>query len=270
MCTTRSAFRPAPATDAPVQALTADAAVILVGHGSPRVAQPAADLSRIAQVLRQREGFAAVEVAMLNGSGERPAEVLARVAADRAVIVPVMMCDGQTVRRDIPKAFAGTDPARLTLCPPVGTHPGLAALIAERASDAAQRIGALADEAALLLVAHGSLRNPGSEQATQLQARRLGEMRVFREVAAAYLEQPPRLDAALHRLKPPVIVVGLFAAAGRHATVDVEEALAATGRTDVAYLGPIGTDPEIVALIASLVRVCAATGAAETAGSVPR
>lgn len=257
MCTTRSAFRPAPAIEAPREAPAADATVILVGHGSPRTAQPTLDLKRLAQVLREREGFAAVDVAMLNGIGERPAEVLARVAADRAIIVPVMMCDGQTVQRDIPKAFAGADPQRLTLCPPVGTHPRLAALIVRRASEAALSIGIAASDAALLLIAHGSQRNPGSEQATQLQLCRLGEMRVFREVAAAYLEQPPRIEATLRRLKTPVIAVGLFAAAGRHATVDVEEALAATGRTDVAYLGPIGTDPGIAALVASLVQACA-------------
>lgn len=257
MCTTRSAFRPAPVTNAPGEAVATDAAVILVGHGSPRTAQPTLDLKRLAQALREHEGFAAVEVAMLNGGGARPAEVANRLEADRALVVPVMMCDGQTVRRDIPKAFADAERHRLTFCQPVGTHPGLAALIAKRASEAAQRIGALPENAALLLIAHGSQRNPGSEQATQLQAGRLVEMRVFREVAAAYLEQPPRIEATLRRLKTPVIAVGLFAAAGRHATVDVEEALAAAERTDVAYLGPIGTDPGIAALVASLVRACA-------------
>jgi sirohydrochlorin cobaltochelatase len=267
MFTTRSAFRPAPVTDAPGEAVAADAAVILVGHGSPRTAQPTLDLELLAQALREHEGFAAVEVAMLNGGGARPADVANRLEADRALVVPVMMCDGQTVRREIPKAFAGTDPARLTFCPPVGTHPGLAALIAERASEAAQRIGVLPDNAALLLIAHGSRRNPGSEQATQLQARRLSEMRIFRAVTAAYLEQPPWIAAALDSLKPPVIAVGLFAAAGRHATVDVEEALAATGRTDVAYLGPIGTDPGIAALVASLVRAC--TGPVPPLGGAP-
>ena len=257
MCTTRSASRPAPVIEAPREAPAADATVILVGHGSPRTAQPTLDLKRLAQVLREREGFAAVDVAMLNGIGERPAEVLARVGADRAVVVPVMMCDGQTVRREIPRAFAEACRPRLTFCPPVGTHPGLAALIVRRASEAAQSIGIAASDAALLLIAHGSQRNPGSEQATVLQAGRLVEMRVFREVAAAYLEQPPRIEATLRRLKTPVIAVGLFAAAGRHATQDVADALAAAGRTDVAYFGPIGTDPGIAALVASLVRACA-------------
>lgn len=262
----RSAVRPAPVSEAPGWA-PADAAVILVGHGSPHTAQPALDLKRLAQALREREGFAAVEVAMLNGSGERPVEVADRLAADRALVVPVMMCDGQTVRREIPKAFGAAWRPRLHFCPPVGTHSGLAALIARRASEAAHRIGVAAGEAALLLIAHGSLRNPGSEQATVLQARRLAAMRVFREVTSAYLEQPPRIDDTVRRIAPPVIAVGLFAAAGRHATHDVEGALAAAGRPDVTYLGPIGTDPGIAALIASLVRACAGPAAAETAGS---
>lgn len=257
MSSTRSAFRPAPVTEAPGEALAADTAVVLVGHGSPRTAQPTLDLERLAQALREHEGFTAVEVAMLNGSGERPAALANRLAADHAVVVPVMMCDGQTVRREIPEAFGEVCRSRLTICPPVGTHPALAALIAKRASEAAQRIGVLPENAALLLIAHGSQRNPGSEQATVLQAGRLVEMRVFREVAAAYLEQPPRIEATLRRLKAPVIAVGLFAAAGRHATQDVADALAAAERTDVPYLGPIGTDPGIAALVASLVRACA-------------
>ena len=152
MSSTRSDFRLAAVSNI-CQAITVNAAVILVGHGSPRVSRPAADLNRIALALRQREGFAAVEVAMLNGSGGRPADVFARVAADRAVVVPIMMCDGQTVHRDIPHAFADIDPARLTFCPPVGTHPGLAALITKRASVAAHRMGTLPENAVLLLIA---------------------------------------------------------------------------------------------------------------------
>lgn len=267
MSSTRSDFRLAAVPDI-CQALTVNAAVILVGHGSPRVSRPAADLNRIARALRQREGFAAVEVAMLNGSGGRPAEVFARVAAGRAVVVPIMMCDGQTVRRDIPHAFADTDPGRLTFCPPVGTHPGLAALITKRASEAAHRMGTLPENAVLLLIAHGSTRNAASEQATLLQARRLVETQVFRAVAAAYLEQPPSIADTLEQLRGPVIAVGLFAAAGRHATHDVDEALAAAGRADVTYLGPIGTDPGIAALVASLVRAYAGAGGAEAKGCV--
>ncbi|MDG4601682.1 MAG: CbiX/SirB N-terminal domain-containing protein [Defluviicoccus sp.] len=265
MSSTRSDLRLAAVSNI-CQALTVNAAVILVGHGSPRVSRPAADLNRIALALRQREGFAAVEVAMLNGSGGRPADVFARVAADRAVVVPIMMCDGQTVHRDIPHAFADIDPARLTFCPPVGTHPRLAALITKRASVAAHRMGTLPENAVLLLIAHGSTRNAASEQATLLQARRLAEARVFRAVAAAYLEQPPSIADTLEQLQGPVIAVGLFAAAGRHATHDVDEALAAAGRADVTYLGPIGTDPGIAALVASLVRACAGAGGAEAMG----
>lgn len=108
--------------------------------------------------------------------------------------------------------------------------------------------------AALLLIAHGSLRNPGSAQATGLQVHRLAEMLMFGQVTSAYLEQPPRIDDTLRRITSPVIAVGLFAAAGRHATHDVASALCASGRTDVTYLGPIGTDPGIAALVASLVR----------------
>ncbi|MDG4577332.1 MAG: CbiX/SirB N-terminal domain-containing protein [Defluviicoccus sp.] len=262
MFTTRSRCPPAPVTDAPDLAPgdAADAAVILVAHGSSRVAEAVLGLDRLASALREREGYAEVAVATLHGSGHRPADVVAALALTRAFVVPVMMCDGLTVQRDLPAAFSGCGSLRLRFCQPVGTHPGLAALIAERAAQEAKRRNLHPAQTRLLLIAHGSTKNTRSEQATLLQAGRLAAMDLFREVAAAYLEQPPSVVAAIRRLRPPVIAVGLFAAEGRHATVDVEAALAAAGRPDVAYLGAIGTDPGMAQLVAAVIRSAARTG----------
>ncbi|MDS4012126.1 MAG: CbiX/SirB N-terminal domain-containing protein [Defluviicoccus sp.] len=262
MFTTRSRCPPAPVTDAPDLAPgdAADAAVILVAHGSSRVAEAVLGLDRLASALREREGYAEVAVATLHGSGHRPADVVTALALTRAFVVPVMMCDGLTVQRDLPAAFSGCGSLRLRFCQPVGTHPGLAALIAERAVQEAKRRNLHPAQTRLLLIAHGSTKNTRSEQATLLQAGRLAAMDLFREVAAAYLEQPPSVVAAIRRLRPPVIAVGLFAAEGRHATVDVEAALAAAGRPDVAYLGAIGTDPGMAQLVAAVIRSAARTG----------
>lgn len=217
-------------------------------------------LDRLAAALRERAGYAEVAVATLHGSGRRPAAVIAALAHTRAFVVPVMMCDGLTVQRDLPAAFSGCGSMRLRFCQPVGTHPGLAALIAERAVQEARLRNFNPAQTRLLLIAHGSTKNSRSETVTRLQLGRLAAMNLFREVAAAYLEQPPSIVDAIQRLRPPVIAVGLFAAEGRHATVDVETALAAAGRADVAYLGAIGTDPGMVQLVAALIRSAASTG----------
>lgn len=259
MSSTRSAFRPAPVIEA-ADSAPADAAVILVGHGSSRMAAAVLGVDRLAAALREREGYAEVAVATLHGSGPRPADVIAALAHTRAFVVPVMMCDGLTVQRDLPAAFSGCGSLRLRFCQPVGTHPGLAALIADRAVQEAKLRNLHLAQTRLLLIAHGSTKNTRSEKATLLQVGRLSAMNLFREVAAAYLEQPPSIVDAIQRLRPPVIAVGLFAAEGQHATVDVEAALAAAGRPDVAYLGAIGTDPGMVQLVAALIRSEARTG----------
>lgn len=257
MSSTRSAFRPAPVTEAPGETLAADTAVILVGHGSSRVADAVLGLDRLAAVLQAREGCAEVAVATLHGLGQRPADVIAAIAHARAFVVPVMMCDGQTVQCDLPAALNGHGPLRLRFCQPVGTHPGLAALIAERAIQQATLRNLHPAQTGLLLIAHGSTKSTGSEQATLLQIGRLAAMNLFREVAPAYLEQAPSIVDAIRRMGPPVIAVGLFASEGRHATVDVEAALATAGRPDVTYLGAIGADLGMAQLVAALIRSAA-------------
>ena len=76
---------------------------------------------------------------------------------------------------------------------------------------------------------------------------------MFAEVAVAFLEQPPPPAIVVRRLNRPVVAVGLFAVAGHHAMSDVAAAIAEAGRTDVAYLGPIGTDAGIASVIASII-----------------
>ncbi len=238
-----------------------DAAVILVGHGTTTEAAQSG-LARHRAALIESEGFADVHVAMLHGPGARPGEVLARVARRPVFIVPVMMCDGVAmgcVVAAVPGAGDGND---VRVCPPIGTHPHLTALIAERAIGAATGLGVPPAAAALLLIAHGSRRHPGSEQAARRQATALRGMGMLADVAVAFLEQPPATALVLRRLNRPVVAIGLFAVAGHHAMSDVSAAIAAAGRSDVAYLGPIGTDAGIASVIASIV----ADGPTLTAG----
>jgi sirohydrochlorin ferrochelatase len=143
-------------------------------------------------------------------------------------------------------------------------HPRLTALIAERAASAAGELGVRPAEAALVLIAHGSLRHPASEDAACRQAAALCGTRMFADVAVAFLEQPPPPAVVLRRLNRPAVAVGLFAVAGHHAMVDVTAAITAAGRHDVAYTGPIGADPGMVSVIASII----ADASARTARAV--
>ncbi len=242
-------------------------ALVLVGHGSRRPGGVDA-LNAHAATLRRQGRFTEVHVATLRGGGDEPAAVYGHLRAPRAFVVPVMMCDGQTTRRELPAAFAaaacppGIGP-ELIFCPPVGTHPDLAALIAERAAEAAIAARQRPEAASVLLIGHGSSRLPASAAATRLQARRLRQRRQFAGTAVAFLEQEPRLDAVLATLPGPVVAVGLFAGAGQHAAEDVTAAMAASNRPDVYDLGPIGADRGLVPIILATV----ATAAHDRAGA---
>ncbi len=222
-----------------------------------------AGLDRHAARLVASEGFAEVHVAMLHGPGLRPGEVLSRVRRRPIFVVPVMMCDGGTMSRDMRAAFQSYDPDSLHFCPPVGIQPRLARLIADRVVAAARRMHVRPADAALLLIAHGSLNSEASADAGRGQADALREMRLFAEVAVAFLDQPPHPATVLGRLTGPVVIVGLFAGAGRHATEDVAAAITAAGRHDVVDLGPIGADQAVASVIASMVRKIARASALE-------
>jgi sirohydrochlorin cobaltochelatase len=254
MFTTRSASLPEPATRKAgfVPALQ-DHAVLLVGHGSSKQPAAAASLERHTQALRAMGTFAAVHTALLVG-GAPPAQALRQIGHETIAVMPVMMCAGWTTAKMVPDALGlrgGSRPGHGTVvtCEPLGLHPGLARLIADRAADQAAAFGISTAAATLLLVAHGSQRSTASFDATERQAARLRAMGRFRTVRTAYLEQAPRPAHRPAAAVVPVIIAGLFAAPGHHATRDVAAALAACPRPFVRYLGPIGDDPGVAQLL---------------------
>ncbi len=250
-----------PGPHGPLAAKTVAEGLLLVGHGSRR-GDPAAErmLARHAASLAAGAGFAEVATATLFG-GAGPAAALCRIATPRVAIVPVFMSDGYYVRELLPArltektGFAGGARPALRLCPPVGLDPLLASLVADRAGTACRDFGLEPTACSLLIVGHGSTKGPDSREATERQAGRVRATGRFAAVLTAYLEEPPAIAAALETLPGLVVIVALFAAAGLHAGRDIVEAIAATHREDVIYLGAIGEDPGLVPVI----RRCAAT-----------
>lgn len=259
MFTTRSICPPGPVTDRLRFAGSAmslgECAVLLVGHGSSRRPAAAASLERHADTLRATGVFGEVHTTILIGGCRAPDEVFRRIDRNTIAIVPMMMCAGWTTLQVVPKALRlGLEGSvhharRIVTCHPIGQQPALAALIARRAVGAARQLGIAADTVTALLVAHGSARYSASHDATELQASRLRATGTFRKVVAAYLEQPPRLKDVLATLPGPTVVIGFFAAPGHHATSDVEALLSERSGDGFTYLGPIGDDHAIPALV---------------------
>ncbi len=241
MSTTRSRSLPAPATEADVRPR-----LVLVAHGSTRT--PLGDLAmmRHARTLAATDLFQSVDYGVLFGEPSVEA-IVERLPVGPVTVVPLFMCDGAYTRTTIPRLFA--DRRDVRYCGPIGLHPALPRIIAERATARAHQVGIGAEHATLLLTGHGSTKSPASRDATRAVARRLRRVARFRSVRTAYLEEVPKLSDRLARLTGPVIAAGLFAGQGVHACEDVPALLASYEAGPIFDLGAVGTFAEIPKII---------------------
>jgi sirohydrochlorin cobaltochelatase len=236
--------------------------LILVGHGSVRCSGPGRQLERHAEALARRGLFAEVRTATLHG-GPPPGEALRSIESESVYVMPMFMCNGRYIQDRMPEAFglsaasARTNGRTVHLCPPIGLDPGLAGLIARRATERLAERGISSGDANLLLIGHGSPTGSASRHATEAQAIRVREMDVFGKVETAYLEEPPALADVMEALSGPVAAVALLATQGPHAREDICRLIADDGIAEIVYIGAIGGDEAIPELILeSLERYC--------------
>lgn len=144
--------------------------------------------------------------------------------------------------------------AEVHLSPIFGLHPDLVASIRATCLEALENRDWKAKECALLLVGHGTRRNPASRQRLEALVAELHDL-PFGDMACAFLEEEPDIETALRKLKKRrVLALGCFTEQGRHALEDVPEALAPYGDR-VHYLGPLGAAPWIPELLLDLARI---------------
>ncbi len=204
--------------------------------------------------MRARGLFTEVRAAALYGAPD-PEAALAGLDSARVYLAPLFLCAGHGLRVALPRVLGLDGPVtrrggqRFVLCPPLGLMPGLNRLILARAAEAARAQGLDPEAAALLLVGHGSPRDPASRRAAEWHGAGARGSRTFGEVDIALLNQPPFLDEVLRRLTRPSIAVGLFADNARHAGQDLPDAIARHAPVAVRYLGAIGTDSGIPDLV---------------------
>lgn len=127
------------------------------------------------------------------------------------------------------------------------------------------------DDTAIILVGHGSARHPDSAQPIHDLARALRERGRWREVAAVFMKQEPRLERALELVRGRrVVVVPVFAGQGYYTDVLIPRGIGLDGpltRRDgrqLLYTRPAGCDPRIPGLMA-----CRADGVVRSAGIDP-
>ncbi len=241
-------------------------ALVLAAHGSRRDPAANAMVRRLAQVVRERRLFGEVAVAFHQGEPGFDA-VLDELESDSATVVPLMTSAGHYADVVLPEALARNRRAaeiRWRVTPPVGSHPGVAPLVARRVSELLREQGLSRSAVTLLLAGHGTSRHPASRQTTLQLAETLRRRGVAGEVVAGFLDDEPELPEAYAAARGSLVLVIPFLIGGAHAADDIPRALGlepgetpllrrANGRL-VIMDSPVGTLPGLVDLVVDLAR----------------
>ena len=247
-------------------------ALVLAAHGSRRDPAANALVRRLAEAVRARRLFD--EVAVAFHQGEPGFEtVLDEVTADEVTVVPFLTSAGHYTQVVLPEALSRNrrySELRLRQTPSVGSHSGIAPLVARRVTEIMRERGIERGSASLALVGHGTKRHPESRSATLELVETLRRRRVAGEVLAAFIDDDPPLDALLQTAAlPHLIVVPFLIGGGTHVSEDIPWLLGlgdrqlATGdrhlangdsRPSVTVDDAIGTYPGMVDIIVDLAR----------------
>lgn len=129
----------------------------------------------------------------------------------------------------------------------------------------------MSDIPAIILIGHGSARQPDSARPILALAESLRERGPWTEISAAFMKQDPRLDRALEQVTARrVVIVPVFAGKGYYTDVLIPREMGLDGpltRRDGRTLiltSPVGCDPRIPGLMA-----CRADGVVRSAGVDP-
>jgi uroporphyrin-III C-methyltransferase len=199
-------------------------ALVLAAHGSRRDPAANALVRRLAEAIRGRRLFDEVAAAFHQGEPGFDA-VLDELDADEVTVVPLLTSAGHYSEVVLPQALARNQrfaAVRLRQTPAVGTHAGVAPLVARRVTELLRERHLDREDVGLVLVGHGTRRHPQSRAATEQLADTLRRRRVAGDVAAAFLDDDPPLDrvAASFR-RPTMLVVPFLIGGGTHALEDL-------------------------------------------------
>ena len=216
----------------------ADAALVLVGHGSTLNADSSAPTYQHADELRRREIFAQV-VECFWKLEPGIAGVLRGVFAPRVFIVPLFISEGyfteQVVPRELGLCGAGQSdfpraqqrgPQTLHYCGPVGTHETMTGVLLARAREIVAQHPfprpPAASETALFIAGHGTGNNENSRKAIERQVALIRALNQYAEVHSVFMEEDPRVGACYTLAKAKnIVMVPFFISDGLHSYEDI-------------------------------------------------
>ncbi|MBB6098722.1 sirohydrochlorin cobaltochelatase [Deinobacterium chartae] len=244
--------------------------LVLIGHGSHLNPDSARAVYHYAELLRGQGFFDEV----LEGYWkEEPSlrQVLRTARYTDVTVIPMFISEGYFTETVIPREMGlghqgpvppegvvrqiGGVTVRYTL--PYGVHPSMSEVIMQRALEACP--DASPEDTALLIIGHGTTRNPNSSRVVYHNADRIRASGRFREVAALFLDEDPRVNTWPELLSSRrVVMIPFFTAEGWHTQETIPEDLGLTGAVTefgerTVYYGlPVGTHPQIADVIVQL------------------
>lgn len=224
---------------------------LLIAHGAP--SDPGPQQAAMAALARAVATHLPNGWRIIGATLAAPGAVEAALTAlDHPIIYPFFMAEGHFTRTLLPRRLRAAGAAGLVQLPCFGQSPGLSALVAEAALDAATTARLAPHATTLLLAAHGSKVSRASANATRALAARLAQATPFARIVTAFVEEHPLIRTAAVGLHP-AICLPLFALRASHVAGDVPEALAQAGFRGV-LLPAIGEHRRVPALVAAALR----------------
>jgi uroporphyrin-III C-methyltransferase len=240
-------------------------ALVIAAHGSRRDPGANALVRRLAEAVRARRLFDEVAVAFHQGE-PRFDTVLDEISSEVVTVVPLLTSAGHYADVVLPQALARNrrfGQVRLRQTQPVGTHSGIAPLVARRVTELLREQGIDRHTATLALVGHGTRRHRESRSSTLQLVDTLHRRRVAGEVLPAFIDDDPPLSALIESATlPHVVVVPFLVGGGTHVAEDIPRLLGVGdsrlgtrgSRPSVTVDHPIGSYPGIVEIIIDLAR----------------
>ena len=219
----------------------ADAALLIVGHGSTVNPDSSAPSLEHAAQIRRRGIFAEVQCCFWK---EEPSLRDALLLFDResireVCVVPNFISEGYFTQTVVPRELeldgATTKRANGQIwkyCQPVGNHEAVTELLLKRAHEVAPGVDPAGTS--LLIVAHGTDLNENSAVAAKREAEKIRRLRKFAEVLNVYMEEAPLVSDWRKLTKTRnVVVVPFFISDGLHSYEDIPRLIGIVVAADV-------------------------------------
>ena len=210
----------------------ADAALVVLGHGTEQNADSAAPVYQHAAELRRRKIFAEVREAFWKQEPQVK-KVLASLSTSRVFIAPLFISEGYFSNEIIPHELGFTKNSRLRtqnsefiFCQPVGSHDSMTGVILSRAREIVEKFpfprAPKPQDVTLFIAGHGTERNENSRQPMDRQVELIRALNLYGAVHAIFLEEDPRISECYRLAQTKNLVVApFFISDGLHTREDI-------------------------------------------------